>query len=150
MNTELKTLIHNARQFLTADEICQQQWLLGLVEDSLLEYDELRRDYYELPNSKIIVAFCKACLIRNVFDDSFTASKMTALWRSVGIVYHAELFSDCATLSPAYVTLDHRRLFRSGGYMDLLTCDLLNDLEEMLRDYILQCEIKAEEEELPF
>ena len=149
MNTELKTLIHNARQFLTEDEICQQQWLLGLVEDSLLEYDELRRDYYELPNSKIIVAFCKACLIRNVFHDSFTPSKMMELWRSVGIVYHAEFCSDCAVLSPAYVTLDHRRLFKSGGYMDLLTCDLLNDLSGMLRNYIVQCE-KMAEEELPF
>lgn len=149
MNTEMKILMRKARQFLTEDEICQQQWLLGLVEDSLLEYDELRRDYYEHPNSKEVLAFCKACLLRNVFQDSFTPSKMIELWRSVGIVYHAEFSDDCAVISPAYVTLEYGRLFKSLGYMELLTSDLLNDLSGMLRNYIVHREILAEEV-LPF
>ena len=136
MKTINKNLYSSVKKYLCEEDVCQANWILGLVQDNFMFYDELRQTYYELPSAKEIEFFCKACILKNVLDESFTSEKMIDLWKSVGIVYHSEYCSDVAVISPAYVTLDHRRLYRSRGYMDLLACDVNNEIESMMKRFV--------------
>jgi hypothetical protein len=148
-----KNLYSSVKKYLCEEDVCQANWLLGLVQDNFMEYDELRQDFYELPNARQIEFFCKACILKNVLDKSFTSEKMIDLWKSVGIVYHGEYCNDVAVISPAYVTLDHRRIFKSRGYMGLLAWDVNNEIESMMKKFV---DRKYEEEyvesfeDLPF
>jgi len=136
MKANNKKLYSSVKKYLCEEEICQANWILGLVQDEFMCYDELCQTFYELPSAKEIEFFCKACILKNVLDESFTSEKMIDLWKSVGIVYHGEYCSDVAVISPAYVTLDHRRIYRSRGYMDLRAWDINNEIEQMIEDFI--------------